>query len=60
MGRGLSIGLLVVGLILIVLGVLEHYVLKIAVVNHFSIILGAIGLIVATVGAWGLTGRKSA
>lgn len=60
MSRGLSTGLLVAGLIIIVLGVLEHFVLKIAVVNHFSIILGVIGLIVAAVGAWGLTGRQRA
>jgi hypothetical protein len=61
MGRGLSTGLLIVGLILIVLGLVEHFVLKIPVaVPHFSVILGAIGLIVATIGAWGLTGSQRA
>lgn len=60
MSKGLSTGLLVAGLILIVLGALEHWVLKITVVPHFSVILGAVGLIVATIGAWGLTGGERA
>ncbi len=61
MSRGLATGLLVVGIIIIALGALEHWVLKIAVVQHFSTILVVIGLVVAVVGVWGfLSGRQSA
>ncbi len=61
MSKGMSLGLLVVGIIIIVLGALEHYSLKIAVMPHFSTIVAIVGLVVAAVGAWGfMRGRQGA
>jgi hypothetical protein len=53
MSKGLATGLLVVGIIIIVLAVLEHFVFKINVMQHFSTIIGVVGLVVAAIGAWG-------
>lgn len=61
MSKNLSLGLLVVGIIVIAIGLVVHYTLTVAVVPHFSVILGVIGAIVAAVGVWGfMSGRQSA
>lgn len=61
MSKGLASGLLVLGIIIIVLAVLEHFVFKINVMQHFSTIVAVVGLVVAAIGAWGfLRGNQSA
>lgn len=61
MSKGLATGLLVVGIIIIALGGLEHFVFKVYVMQHFSTIIGVVGLVVAAIGAWVfLRGNQSA
>ena len=61
MSKGMSLGLLVVGIIIVVFGALEHFALKIVVMSHFSTIVAVVGLVVAAVGAWGfMRGRQGA
>jgi len=61
MSKSLSLGLLIAGIVVIVVGVIAHFELSVAIFPHFSIVLGVIGLIVAAAGAWGfMSGRQSA
>ena len=43
-------GLAAIGIIIVLVGVLNHYVLKTNVVAHFSTILGVVGVVVVVVG----------
>ena len=61
MSKAVSLGLLVVGIIIIAFGALEHYVLKSITLLHFSVYVGVVGLILVAVGAWGfMRGRQGA
>lgn len=61
MSKNLSLGLLVAGIIIVVLGLVVHFALKVTVVPHFSVIVGIIGAIVAAIGVWGfVSGRQNA
>ncbi len=53
MSKGLSTGLAVVGVLLIILGLVNHYVIKSNVVPHMSIGLGVLGVIVGGIGVFG-------
>jgi hypothetical protein len=54
MSKGLSTGLAVVGVLLIIVGLVNHYVLKTNIVPHTSIGLGVLGVIVGGIGVFGL------
>ena len=60
MSKGLSMALVAIGVILIIAGLLLHYVLTFSVFPHFNVVLGVIGLIIAAVGAWGLWSARQA
>lgn len=53
MRKELAFVLLLVGLIIVAFGGLEHAVLKIPVMQHTSTIIGAVGVIIALIGVWG-------
>ena len=59
MNRSLAITLMAIGVILLIVGVLQHYVLKLGVL-HLSIIAGVIGVLILIVGAAGTMMRKPA
>lgn len=48
--KGAGYGLAVVGVIVILIGVLNHWVLRMNPVGHTSTILGVVGAVVAVVG----------
>jgi hypothetical protein len=54
MSKGLSTGLAVIGVLIIVFGLVNHYVLKMNFVPHTSIVLGVLGVIVGGIGVFGL------
>jgi hypothetical protein len=60
--RGLSYVLIVLGVIVAIVGVLNHYALKMNPVPHTSTVLVAIGAVVAIVGvlAFFMGGSKAA
>lgn len=49
--RGTGNGLLVLGVILVVLGALNHYVLKMNPIAHTSTIVIGVGVVLAVIGA---------
>jgi len=53
MSKGLSTGLAVVGVLLIIFGLVNHYALKINAIPHMSIGLGVLGVIVGGIGVFG-------
>lgn len=48
--RGAGYGLAVVGVVIVLIGLLNHFVLRQNPVAHTSTILGAVGAVVAVVG----------
>lgn len=61
MTRGLSMGLVIVGIIIVVLGVILHFALKTEVFPHFNSVVAVVGVVLALVGAWGMfSGRQTA
>lgn len=61
MSKGLSMGLVIVGIIIVVIGVVLHFVLKTEVFPHFNSVVAAVGVVLALVGAWGVfSGRQTA
>lgn len=59
MSRGLSLGLVIVGVILIAVAVIEHFAVTQLVVPHLGIYLVILGAIVAGVGAWGMMSNRA-
>jgi hypothetical protein len=60
--RGAGYGLLVIGIIIAVLGLVNHYILKANPIAHTSTILIGVGVVVAVIGLAMsfLGGRKAA
>jgi hypothetical protein len=54
MSRNLALGLVIVGLVLILVAVIEHFTVSTLLVPHLGIYLAVLGVIVAGVGAWGM------
>lgn len=48
--RGASIGLLVVGILVVVVGLINHYVMHANPISHTSTILLGVGVVIAAVG----------
>ncbi len=61
MSTGLSLGLLIAGIAIIVIGLVIHVALTASIIPHFNVVIGIIGTIIAAIGAWGFTsGRQNA
>jgi len=59
MSRGLALGLVIVGVILIAIAVIEHFVVSTLIVPHLGIYLAVLGVIVAGVGIWGMVSNRA-
>ncbi|HEX8994691.1 MAG TPA: hypothetical protein VF812_01530 [Ktedonobacterales bacterium] len=59
--RGAGTGLIVLGVILLVLGALNHYVLKLNPIAHTSTIILGVGVVLAVIGVIAMVtgGRKA-
>jgi hypothetical protein len=59
MSRGLALGLVIVGVILLAVAVIEHFAVSTLIVPHLGIYLAVLGVILAGVGTWGLMSNRA-
>jgi hypothetical protein len=59
MSRNLALGLVIVGVIVIAIAVIEHFVVTTLIVPHLGIYLGVLGIILAGIGAWGMMSNRA-
>jgi hypothetical protein len=57
--KSASIPLIGLGALIIIVGLINHFVIKANPVAHTSIILGVIGVVVAAIGAVAMMGKSS-
>jgi hypothetical protein len=59
MSRNLALGLVIVGVILIAIAVIEHFVVTTLLVPHLGIYVAVLGVILAGVGTWGMMSNRA-
>jgi hypothetical protein len=59
LSRGLSITLIVVAVVLVVFGLVEHFFFRVTIIPHLAPILGVIAVILAAVGIYGMMSSNS-
>jgi hypothetical protein len=59
MSRGLSLGLVILGVVLIAIALIEHFTVSQLIVPHLGIYLAVVGVIAAGIGAWGMMSNRA-
>lgn len=58
--KNLSLGLIIGGVVLLLIGVVEHFAVKVEMLPHLAIYLGVLAVIVAGVGIFGIVSQNKA
>lgn len=59
LSKNTSMGLVIVGVALVVIALLEHFLVTTEILPHLGIYLVILGVIVGAVGAWGMMGSRA-
>lgn len=59
LSKNTSMVLVIVGIVLILIGLLEHFLVSTLIVPHLAIYLGILGIIIGGIGAWGMMGSRA-
>lgn len=59
LSKNTSMALVIVGVVLAVIAILEHFLVTALLVPHLGIILIVLAVIAAGIGAWGMMGQRA-